>query len=42
MDVLLGSKYAFEGILEDAPREELAIGPVVECLATTAWQKNHQ
>ena len=32
----------FWGILEDAPREELAIGPAVECLATTAWQKSHE
>ena len=30
-----------EGFVQYAPREELAIAPVVECLTTTAWQ-NYQ
>ena len=31
-----------EGFVHDDPREELAIPPVVECLAATAWQNYHQ
>ena len=31
-----------EGFLQDAPREELAIPPVVESLTATTWQKYHQ
>ena len=31
-----------ERFLLDAPREELAIAPVVECLTTTGWQNYHQ
>ena len=31
-----------EGFLKDAPREEVAIAPVVECLKTTAWQNYNQ
>ena len=27
-----------EGFAQDAPREELAIALIVECLTTTAWQ----
>ena len=26
----------FKGFVQDAPREELAIGPVIECQTTTA------
>ena len=31
-----------EGFVQDAPRDELAIEPVVECLPTTSWQNYHQ
>ena len=31
-----------EGFVQDSPREELATGPVVECLTATAWQDYHQ
>ena len=31
-----------EGFVQDAPREELAIAPVLECLTTTTWQKYQQ
>ena len=31
-----------EGFAKDAPQEELAIAPVLECLTTTAWHKYHQ
>ena len=31
-----------EGFVQDAPREQLAIAPVVESLTTTSWQKHHQ
>ena len=29
----------FKGFVQDAPREELAIGPVIECQTTTAWER---
>ena len=35
LDVWLSFKYSLEGFVKDAPREELAIVPVVECLTTT-------
>ena len=31
-----------EGFVQGAPREKLAIAPVVESLTTTTWQKYHQ
>ena len=31
-----------EGFVLDAPWEELAAAPVVECLTATAWQNYHQ
>ena len=31
-----------EGFVQDAPRKELAIAPVVECLTATGWQTYHQ
>ena len=31
-----------EGFVQDAPQEELATTPVVECLTATAWQNYHQ
>ena len=31
-----------EDFVQDAPREELAVAPVVESLTTTTWQKYHQ
>ena len=31
-----------EGFVQDAPREELDIAPVVECLTATAWQNYHR
>ena len=31
-----------EGFVKDAPREDLAIAHVVECLTTTGWQYYHQ
>ena len=31
-----------EGFAQDAPREELSIAPIVECLTTDAFQKYHQ
>ena len=31
-----------KGFVQDAPREELATAPVVECLTATAWQNYHQ
>ena len=31
-----------ESFVQDSPREELATGPVVECLTATAWQDYHQ
>ena len=30
---------SLESFVQDAPQEELAIAPLVECLTTTAWQK---
>ena len=30
-----------EGFVQDAPRKELAITPVLESLITTTWQKYH-
>ena len=31
-----------EGVIHDAPREKLAIVPVVESLTTTTWQKYNE
>ena len=31
-----------EGFVKDAPREELAIAPVVEFLTAATWQNYHQ
>ena len=31
-----------EGFVQDVPREQLSIAPVVDCLRTTAWQIYHQ
>ena len=31
-----------EGFVQDAPREELVIAPVVEFLTTTGWQNYHR
>ena len=31
-----------EGFVQDAPQQELATAPLVECLTATAWQNYHQ
>ena len=36
------SNAPLKGFVQDAPPEELATAPVVDCLAATAWQNYHQ
>ena len=31
-----------EGFVQNDPREELAVAPVIECLTATGWQNYHQ